>query len=160
MNNSRIKILIFGGVAILIILIMALYLLFFTHKSKIPSQTPSSPPSSYPASYPQSVKDAISNPVDKVGDWNTLVNSDNFQISYSTSQQGNSFFITINAQPVVQVTQQAEQAFLQKLGISKDYACTLPVIVSIPAKVDETLSGYNFGLSFCPGQRSFIRYTN
>lgn len=61
-----------------------------------------------------------------------------------------SFVIGIDAMPVLQVQQLAEQAFLQKLGISRTDACKLTVWVGVPVSVDANYAGRNLGLSFCP----------
>lgn len=102
-----------------------------------------------PESYPKSVKNAINNPIEKNENWSTLVSNDDFQISYSTSEDVDSFFITINAQPALEVSLKAEQSLLQKLGIKEEDACKLPVLINVPAIVDENLTAFEFGLSFC-----------
>lgn len=144
MENSKMRIYLIGGAILagIVILVLAFFA-FRPSKTNAPVST-----------YPSNVQSVIDHPVEKVDNWSTLVDSENFQISYSTtpgveSPAGDSFFITINAQPVVQVAEQAEQALLDKLGITKDYACQLPVIINVPGSVDEKLTGFNFGLSFC-----------
>ncbi len=138
-NNLKLKIFIIAGIALIAISIIV-YVLFFVNKDNTST------------SYPKSVEKAINNPIDKNENWNTLVDNDNFQISYSKVADSESFFITINAKPVNTVSLEAEQSLLQKLGIDKEYACTIPVVINVPSSVDEKLTGYNFGLSFCPNR--------
>lgn len=139
MENLKPKLYIIGAIALVAIFIGAVYLFFKADKS----------PESE-SEYPESVQNAINNPVDRNGDWSTLIDNENYQISYSTSSQGDSFFITVNSEPVVGISQNAETALLQKLGVEKEYLCTLPVVINVPYMVNAKLSEYNFGLSFCP----------
>ncbi len=65
--------------------------------------------------------------------------------------EGNYFGIVLILKPVVQYRQQAEQAFIQALGINQIDACKLPVLLQISSSIDNQLGGnLNFGLSFCP----------
>ena len=124
-------------VGVLILIFIGVYFLVFRN-------TPSS------SKYPASVQKAINNPVQKNGDWSTLDSSGDYQISYGTDDKSDTFFITINASPVESVAQKAEQALIQKLGVDKDEACKLPVIINVTASVAPNLAGINFGPSFCP----------
>lgn len=137
MNNSTLKIFVIGAV-LLIFLFVGIYYLFFR----------SSPTSN--SSYPKSVQKVINNPVTRNDGWGTLVNNDEYQISYSKTAGAESFFITINSQPVVAVAQKAEQELLQKLNINKDEACKLPLVINVTTSAAPNMSGFNFGLSFCP----------
>lgn len=102
------------------------------------------------SNYPQSVQNAIDNPVQRNEGWNTLVDNDDYQISYSKSGSSESFFITIVNGPALAVSQKAEQELLSKLQITQEQACNLPVSMNVVNSVDSNLSGYTFGLSFCP----------
>lgn len=102
--------------------------------------------------YPQSIQEAIKNPIEKNEGWRTLVDDADFQISYSVKDNIDSFFITISAQPVLDVSIKAEQALLNKLKVDKNSLCALPIVISIPFSIDANLSQYDFGLSFCPNK--------
>lgn len=140
MNNSKIILFSLGGIVLIGLVIWMAFVFFVDKKS---NET---------VSYPRSVQSAINSPIEKIQNWSTLVKNDNFEISHSSGPEGDSFFITINAQPVLQTSQLAEQALLQKLGVKKEYACTLPLIMTVPANVDPSLAGNTFGMSFCPDQ--------
>lgn len=45
---------------------------------------------------------------------------------------------------------QAQNDFINILGISEAEACQLPVLLEIPYSYNQELSGKNYGLSFCP----------
>ncbi|HVO28553.1 MAG TPA: hypothetical protein VMT81_01040 [Candidatus Paceibacterota bacterium] len=60
-----------------------------------------------------------------------------------------SFNILIEAAPFETVRAEAEQAFLQALGISQADACKLNVKVGTTIDVDPDYAGVNLGLSFC-----------
>ncbi len=101
--------------------------------------------------YPLSVKTAISKPIEKVSDnYYTLVKKEDYLISYGGDLKKGTFYITVNKEPVIDVANAAEQAFLKKLNIDESYACSLNVILNIPSIIDNNLSDYDFGLSFCP----------
>jgi hypothetical protein len=77
-----------------------------------------------------------------------LINDDHaYNISYSTYDS--SFSISLLQTPVAVARTQAEAAFLQNLGISKEDACKLKVTVEVPIGVDPQNAGINLGLSFC-----------
>lgn len=61
----------------------------------------------------------------------------------------NLFTITILDANFEQTRQRAEQEFISMLGISKEDACKLNVIVQTPEFVNFELSQQNFSLSFC-----------
>ena len=135
MDNKKLKLyIIIGVVATLLIVLVGVYLL-----------RPSSD-----EIYPATVQEAITHPVDQNENWGTLLTNDEYEISYSKSGTTDSFFITVNAQPALDTSLKAEQAFLQKLGITQEYACALPVVIKIPFAVDQNLAGFEFGPSFCP----------
>ena len=66
-----------------------------------------------------------------------------------------SFVITIYGKQMNGARRQAEQAFLDSLGVSKDDACKLDVSLSIDKEADEDAAGQEFGLSFCPNGKAF-----
>lgn len=143
MGNNQFKI--FLGVGI-IVLVLVIALALVTNSRKPATNQNAN------AGYSQNVQQAINKPIEKNGNWSTLSSGEKYQISYSKENGSDSFYITINAQPVLQVSQQAESEFVQKLGVSNEEACKLPVSISVPNNVDSRLSGYSFGLSFCTGK--------
>lgn len=100
----------------------------------------------------QNIERAINDPVEVNESWKTLARTDEYEISYSEVGENRSFFITVNAQPALEVSKKAEQALLETLGIDQDTACGLPLSMGVPSAVDGNLSGYTFGLSFCFGK--------
>lgn len=103
--------------------------------------------------YPSSVVNVINKPVEKITDnYFTLIKDSDYFVSYGGNLQGGTFYITVNAEPVVSVSKKAEQALLKKLQVDESYACTLTVILNVPSIIDSNLSEYDFGLSFCPGR--------
>lgn len=103
--------------------------------------------------YPTSVINILNNPIERVSDnYITLIDQDGYIISYGGDLNRGTFYITVNDQPVVDVSKKAEQAFLEKLQIDQTYACSLEVLINIPSVVDNNLSQYNFGMSNCPGR--------
>lgn len=135
------KTILYFVLSILLLGIVSVVFIFYTSKNDDDEKI---------SKYPQNIQEVIKNPVEKNESWRTLVDDNDFQISYSTSNSGDSFFITITAQPVLDVSIKAEQALLKKLDVEKDYLCTLPITINIPYSVDGNLSQYDFGLSFCP----------
>lgn len=62
------------------------------------------------------------------------------------------FIIEVLAKPFESTRQQAEQEFLQQLGITQEAACRLKVSIGTPLDVNPTEAGTKFGLSFCENQ--------
>lgn len=60
------------------------------------------------------------------------------------------FNVVIFEQPFDEVRREAELVFMRRLGVSEDIACRIDVMVVVPPYIDESLSGRNLGLSFCP----------
>lgn len=130
-----------------VVVIASLAVVYFLFKTPEPTQN------QIPAtleSYPESVQTAVQKPVEKIGDWSVLDASDDYQISYSFSGNTDSFFITLNAEPLDKVLSKAEANFLNKLQIKQDQACSLPVIITVPNAVNANVVGLEFGFSFCP----------
>lgn len=101
--------------------------------------------------YPKSVQNVLDNPIEKIDDnFKNLIKNDKYLISYGGGTSGGTFYITVNAEPVVDISKEAEQEFLKKLSIDEEYACSLTVILNVPNAIDSNLSEYDFGMSFCP----------
>lgn len=143
MINDRSKIIGFTLVILIVLALIALIYVAFIDVKKSSGPT---------GKYPQSVQFAIDNPVQINEFWKTLVTTDEYEISYSSKDGMDSFFITVNSQPALEVSLKAEKAFLQKLNIDEAVACELPLHMGVPSAVDSELSGYTFGLSFCLGK--------
>ncbi|MFA5961412.1 MAG: hypothetical protein WC848_01875 [Parcubacteria group bacterium] len=80
-------------------------------------------------------------------------NTQYYYMAYYPKQQG---FIIAMMDPNIQKAREiAESDFLDILGITKDQACQLNVSLTVPPTVNETASGGNYGLSFCPGETEF-----
>lgn len=84
----------------------------------------------------------------------TFRDNKDFSITYSESDQ--SFAIVIETTDnLVGVRNKAEKELLDALGISKEKACELTVLLQVPYSVNPELSGTNYGLSFCPNGKYF-----
>ena len=101
--------------------------------------------------YPVGIQTAISNPAQSFDSWSNLFETEEYIIAYSNVPK-DTFSIIVNSSPVLEISKQAEQAFLSKLNISTEYACTLNLIIKVPLAVDEKLSQYSFEPSFCTRQ--------
>lgn len=93
------------------------------------------------------------NIVEKSGSNYALEESRDFDIIYNEKDQ--TFFISINSQPITKIRDLAENALLKRLGVDIGQACKLKVIVRVPFDVDPEFSGQDYSLSFCPNGRSF-----
>jgi cell division protein FtsI/penicillin-binding protein 2 len=76
-----------------------------------------------------------------------------FDIAYFKQDQ--TFLITIEAEPLKQNRDLAEQELLKMLQINEQNACRLKVSVVIPYDVNPDLAGQDYGLSFCPNAKPF-----
>jgi hypothetical protein len=87
------------------------------------------------------------------GDVNVmLATGGDYHIQYERTQ--GQFFIGLLARTREQARSmrvRAEDALLEKLGISRQEACKLEVSVAVPGSWNLELAGVNYGLSFCPG---------
>lgn len=84
----------------------------------------------------------------------TLEQKQNYDIKYY--YDGDYFGIILLQKPLLQARLDAENSFLNMLGVSKEDACKLSHQTNIPAGVDAKLGGdLNYGFSFCPGDFSF-----
>lgn len=72
-----------------------------------------------------------------------------FAITYISSTQY--FNIALLREPIATARADAEQFLLQDLGITKEQACALKYMVSVPYWVNQKFTGRNLGFSFCPG---------
>ncbi len=61
----------------------------------------------------------------------------------------NKFLISIKSSPFEENRQKAERAFLERLEISENEACNLPVEISTTASINPNEAGQIFKLSFC-----------
>jgi len=84
----------------------------------------------------------------------TFRDNKDFSITYAESDQ--SFIIVIETtEDLIGVRNRAEQELLSALGINKEQACELAVLLQVPYSVSADLSGTNYGLSFCPDGKYF-----
>lgn len=83
----------------------------------------------------------------------SLKETSDYSIGYF--QPDNSFQIALISAPLQSSREKAESALLDILGISKNDACKLLLHQGVPHFVDKTLSGRNYGLSFCPDGIAF-----
>jgi hypothetical protein len=141
MTNS--KIYIFIIVVILVCAgIIGLVYYFFAKDDNLPEVN---------TGYPQSILSVINNPLERISDnFSNIVKDEQFLISYGGDSNQGTFYITVNAEPIVEVSKRAEQAFINKLQIDESYACQIDVILNVPSIIDDELAAYDFGLSFCP----------
>ncbi len=129
-----------------IILLGLLALLYFLPEDETKN-------SSTEGGYPVGVLDIIKSPAERINDnFNHSIVDDKYVISYGGDLEQGTFFITVNAEPVVEVSKMAEKVFLEKLEIDETYACELYVVLNVPSTIDSDLADYDFGLSFCPGR--------
>lgn len=147
MNNDNIKYYIISAILILLGLLAILYLYFSPKESK------------EKVNYAQNVNAVINNPTEKFDMWSTISEEEKFHISYS-SVENHAFIITINAEPIKEVSEQAESVLQKKLKVNNDYFCSLNILIKIPYKVNNSLSGYDFGPSFCPNKMHIEDYLN
>lgn len=79
-------------------------------------------------------------------------NSDYYAAFYPEDQ---GFLIVLQNPDIKLARNKAEAEFIQTLGITKEQACLLKVSITIPADISEQYSGKVYGLSFCPGAKTF-----
>ncbi len=99
------------------------------------------------------VSDITKNPQAVLGDTDVIDQNSGYSIVYFSKDQ--SFLITILSEPAQENRDAAEQELLTKLQVSQSTACDLKVALTVPADVDEALSGQDWGLSFCPIGQTF-----
>lgn len=61
------------------------------------------------------------------------------------------FQITINAEPIGDIRQQAETSLRATLGITEEQMCNLNAAVLTKNDVNRFYAGENLGISYCPG---------
>jgi hypothetical protein len=76
-----------------------------------------------------------------------IVNTENYHITYFSKED--QFLITILSSPFEEVRKVAEIDFIQTLGIDKETACKIGVIITTPAFANRDEAGKNYKLSFC-----------
>lgn len=59
------------------------------------------------------------------------------------------FLISIQGSPFETIRNQAEEKFLQELGIDQTQACRLQVWITTPNYINPAFAGQNYRLSFC-----------
>ncbi len=79
-----------------------------------------------------------------------ITETSSYQIAYLA--KFGEFLITVLGSPFPQARATAEQAFISKLGITKEQACQLTVFVSTPSYANPDYSGQKYNLSFCTSQ--------
>lgn len=80
--------------------------------------------------------------------------NDKYAIVYY--KKDSSFLITVTSEPAELNRIDAEKVFLEKVGISKEDACKLNIIVNATFRAGGNASDAgNVGLSFCPGSKPF-----
>ncbi len=98
-----------------------------------------------------SVNDITKHPIQKVSDNLLFENSKQYSIVYFPEEKA--FSINILQKPLKQSRDAAESALLKDLNIDFAQACKLLVQTFVPFEVDQTASGQDYGLSFCPSGR-------
>lgn len=84
-----------------------------------------------------------------ISDERKLGNDSGFSVAYF--EEDGSFAISLTGKPFALYHEKASRYLLDTLKISEAEACTLNVYVGVTYDTDPSLSGKNFGLSFCPG---------
>jgi len=98
-----------------------------------------------------SVKDFYQSPFTKIIDKDNdaiISKGINYMIQFYAKYQ--SFNIVLTGGDLHVVREEAENAFLDTLGITKDEACQLYVSLGTPYYVNVKTAGVEYGLSFCP----------
>lgn len=72
-----------------------------------------------------------------------------YHIQFFAADQ--SFNITLLNRDIWTAREKAEADLLQRLHLTQEEACNLKVNLAVPASVNATAFGGNYGLSFCPG---------
>jgi len=78
-----------------------------------------------------------------------LIENDEFEIVYQA--KSDRFLITILQKPFPDIRQKAEEAFINLVGIKKEYLCSLNLDVDImtPYWIDKNYAYQEYKLSFC-----------
>lgn len=102
---------------------------------------------------PVAVRNFLLNPKEKFSYGAVLAENEWYKIIFFSEDEV--FLITLKQAPLRQAVSLAESEFLKQLNIDKQSACALKVYVTVPRDVDETASGKNYSLSFCPEGADF-----
>lgn len=86
-------------------------------------------------------------PLDTQGN-KDIARTNRYGIMYAPGSK--SFVISILASPFEEVRNEAEAAFLQNTGLTKEEACMVNVSIGVPHFVSPERAGQVFPLSFCP----------
>jgi hypothetical protein len=98
-------------------------------------------------------KDFTQNPAEKTSGALAIKETSDYSIVYY--EKDRSFVITLLSAPAAKARDAAEDDFLAALNINPAEACRLKVSLTVPLSVDESLSGKDYGLSFCPNGTQF-----
>jgi hypothetical protein len=86
----------------------------------------------------------------------TMRDNSNYHMAfYPTPQPG--FVITIMNPSIQKTRDTAEKDFLEILDIPQEDACKLSVSLAVPFTINEAASGIDYGLSFCPNGKPFVK---
>lgn len=151
MNNRKLYFWL-GGLVVFLLLLYSFYLAF------VESEKTPAPPSDkiiLPATSgpPIEATNFLLNPKEKLSYGAVLAENNWYKIIFFSEDEG--FIITLKQKPLDRAQALAESEFLKQLGIDQQAACALKAYVTAPRDVDETVSGKNHPLSFCPGGRDF-----
>ncbi len=140
----------------LLVLLISVTLIFLNRQT--PAATPAYQPTIFPVSsssvsvnYETITKNPNAIEV-SAGMYNLNESQSNPNVGYALlySEADDSIYISIDKEPLSQTREQASQYLLGLLNVTQEVACTLKVYVGVLYSVNNTLSGQNLGLSFCP----------
>jgi hypothetical protein len=100
------------------------------------------------------INNVYKNPVEQLSQ-NGVSFTQNSDYYMSFYPKNNGFLITLLNPDLEKARSEAENDFINKLGITKDQACSLNVSITIPNSVSTKYSGGIYNFSFCPGSTPF-----
>lgn len=157
MSKGKLIIIIYAILALIVLAVLSILLFVRFSRPEVPTTIPS--PTESPINIPLPtgetvevsgvpIKNPYISPVELSKNADSLmVRTDKYDLVYIKPYE--QFLITINASPFESNRLEAEQAFLERLEISQEEACSLNVFVSTPYSVNPDESGTNYRLSFC-----------
>jgi len=83
---------------------------------------------------------------DRYGEY-LISETENHQILYNSVSEA--FLVTVLGTPFVSARQNAEEAFLEILGIDRENACKLQTSLTTPQFANPDFAGEGYALSFC-----------
>jgi hypothetical protein len=160
-------------VAIFLILIVVIITVLYINRKKSSETTPPQTPTQVPnlpspeelkaqgkttvptieQGAPAVIKDPYKDASKVVSGNAEMRNTEYYDIVYIGDQK--SFVITIKNSNLNDSRNKAEQAFLDSLGVSKNEACKLTVVLAVSPGANRDVAGRNYGLSFCPNGKPF-----